>query len=66
LAKYFNTGDGAVAKIVENNLVFRLSKIVKDDDPDNEQFIDEDMLANLEQVVQEIAGISIVVEIVTE
>ena len=55
-----------MAKILENNLVFRLSKIVKDDDPDNEQFIDEDMLANLEQVVQEIAGISIVVEIVTE
>jgi len=55
-----------VAKIVETNLIVKFSKIVKDNESAKQDILDADMLENLEQVIQEIVGSSIVVEIIEE
>ena len=53
-----------MAKIVEDVLVIKFSKIVKDSDADNGGLVGADVQAALEQVAQELVGESIVVEVV--
>ena len=51
-----------MAKLVENVLVIKLSKLVKDSDPVSDIVTDEVQLA-LEQVTQELAGEGVLVEV---
>jgi hypothetical protein len=53
-----------MAKIVEDVIVVKFSKIVKDSDTDNGGLISNDIQQALEQVAQELAGDSVVVEVV--
>ena len=53
-----------MAKIVEDVLVVKFSKIVKDSETDNSKLINADIQAALEQVAQELVGESVVVEVV--
>ena len=53
-----------MAKIVEDILVVKFSKIVKDSDTDNGGLVGTDIQAALEQVAQELVGESVVVEVV--
>jgi len=55
-----------VAKIIENNLVVKFSKIVREDFVSKEKILDDDTLANLEQVIQELVGPSVIVELIEE
>lgn len=55
-----------MAKIVEHNLVVKFSKIVREDVVSKEKMLDDDTLANLEQVIQEIVGPSVIVELIEE
>jgi len=52
-----------MAKIVEDVLVVKFSKIVKDSDTDNGGLINNDIKAALEQVVEELVGPGIIVEV---
>ena len=52
-----------MAKIVEDVLVVKFSKIVKDSDTDNGGLIGADVQAALEQVAQELVGDGIIVEV---
>jgi hypothetical protein len=53
-----------MAKIVEDVLVVKFSKIVKDSDTDNGGLVGPDVQAALEQVAQELVGDAVVVEVV--
>ena len=53
-----------MAKIVEDVLVIKLSKIVKDNDTDESKIASPEVQAALEQVVQELVGNSVVVEVI--
>lgn len=53
-----------MAKIVEDVLIVKFSKIVKDSDADNSGLISSDIQTALEQVAQELVGESVVVEVV--
>lgn len=53
-----------MAKIVEDVVLIKLSKIVKDNDKDSANVANQEILAALEQVAQELAGDGIVVEVV--
>jgi hypothetical protein len=53
-----------MAKIVEDILVVKFSKIVKDLDTDNGGLVGADIQAALEQVAQELVGEAVVVEVV--
>lgn len=53
-----------MAKIVEDVVVIKLSKIVKDNDKDSASLANPEILAALEQVAQELVGDGIVVEAV--
>lgn len=53
-----------MAKIVEDVLVVKFSKIVKDNDTDNGGLVNDDIQAALEQVAQELVGAAVVVEVV--
>jgi hypothetical protein len=54
-----------MAKIQEEIVVIRLSKLVKDTD-DTGQLTDSDFSQNVEALVQELVGESVVVEVVKE
>ena len=51
-----------VAKIHEEVVVVKVSKLVKNND-DQESLVNDDMLAALEQVAQELLGDSVIVEV---
>ena len=51
-----------MAKMISDAVVIQVSKLVKDDAP-GEQIVSADVLATLEQVVQELVGESILVEV---
>lgn len=51
-----------MAKIVEDVVVIKFSKIVKDNEKENSEIASPETLAALEQVAQELAGEGIVVE----
>lgn len=53
-----------MAKIVEDVVVIKFSKIVKDSESDKTEIASKETLAALEQVAQELAGDGIVVEAV--
>ena len=53
-----------MAKIVEDVVVIKFSKIVKDSEADKTEIAGSEVLAALEQVAQELAGEGIVVEAV--
>ena len=53
-----------MAKILEQTLTIKLSKLVKDDD--YSKVSTEDLVASLESIVQELVGSNIVIEIETE
>ena len=55
-----------MAKIVEDILVVKFSKIVKDSDADNSGLVNNDIKSALEQVAQELVGDGIVVEVVND
>jgi hypothetical protein len=62
--KYSRNGVFFMAKIVEDILVVKFSKIVKDSDTDNSGLVGQDVQAALEQVAQELVGEAVVVEVV--
>jgi len=51
-----------MAKIVEDVVLIKFSKIIKDNEKDSVVIASQDTLAALEQVAQELAGEGIVVE----
>jgi hypothetical protein len=53
-----------MAKILEDVLVIKFSKIVKDSDTDNGGLVGVDIQTALEQVAQELVGEAVVVEVV--
>lgn len=53
-----------MAKIVEDVLIVKFSKIVKDSDTDNGGLVNNDIKTALEQVAQELVGDAVVVEVV--
>jgi hypothetical protein len=53
-----------MAKIVEDVVIIKFSKIVKDNDTEVSGIANSDIQAALEQVAQELAGDSVVVEVV--
>ena len=52
-----------MAKIVEDVVIVKFSKIVKDSDAENGGLINSDVQAALEQVAQELVGDTVVVEV---
>lgn len=52
-----------MAKIIEDVVVLKFSRIVKDKDTDPEPVVSNDTLSALMQVAQELAGDSVVVEV---
>lgn len=53
-----------MAKIVEDVLIIKLSRIVKDNATDGTSIVGPDVQSALESVVQELVGDSVVVEVV--
>ena len=53
-----------MAKIVEEVLVVKFSKIVKDNEADSANLLSDYIASALEQVSQELVGESIIVEVV--
>ncbi len=53
-----------MAKIVEEVLVVKFSKIIKDSESDTASLLSDEIQAAIEQVAQELVGDSIVVEVV--
>ena len=51
-----------MAKLIEEVVIIKLAKLVKDNDS-TDQIISEDMQVALEQVVQELAGDGVLVEV---
>lgn len=54
----------SMAKIVEDVIIVKFSKIVKDSDEDKGGLVGNDVKAALEQVAQELVGEAVVVEVV--
>lgn len=52
-----------MAKIIEQRVVITLSRIVKDSADEIENLVNQDFKENVEAVVQELVGSSVVVEI---
>lgn len=52
-----------MAKIVEEVIVVKFSKIVKDSDDDSAEILNSEIEQAIEQVAQELAGEAIVVEV---
>jgi hypothetical protein len=55
-----------MAKIVEDILIIKFSKIVKDSESAGSNIASNDIQAALEQVAQELVGDAIVVEVIKE
>jgi len=52
-----------MAKIVEDIVVIKFSRIVKDNDHDPEPAVSNDSISALEQVAQELVGQHVIVEV---
>jgi len=52
-----------MAKIVEDIVVIKFSRIVKDNDQDPDPAVSNDNIYALEQVAQELVGQSVIVEV---
>jgi len=55
-----------MAKIIEDIIIIKLSKLVKDNEQDHAGFLSDDALASLEVVVQELVGSNVIVEVATD
>lgn len=55
-----------MAKIVEDVIVIKFSRIVRDDAADSGTLVNDEMRSALEGVAQELAGQSVVVEVLDE
>jgi hypothetical protein len=55
-----------MAKIVEELIIIKLSKLVKDNEQSRSHTVNNDMLASLEAVVQELIGSDVIVEVSTD
>lgn len=55
-----------MAKIAETAFVVKASKLLKDSDPDFNEVLNEEVIAQLEAVIQELAGADTLVEIIKE
>lgn len=58
-----------MAKIEEQIIAFKFSRLVKDTNSnksESENFLNKDLLKNLEQVAQELLGDNIVVELISD
>ena len=53
-----------MAKVIEENLVIRVSKLVRDSS--EESLVPDEALRNLEQVTQELLGDTVIVEVKSE
>ena len=54
-----------MAKIIEDTVLIRFSKIARDSEDDEQVLVSEEIETALEQVAQELAGSGIVVEVVS-
>ena len=52
-----------MARLVEEAIVIKMSKLVRDSDKDVHQIINETVLENLEAVLKELAGDDVLVEL---
>lgn len=52
-----------MAKVKENIIVIRLSRLVKDSDNQESSLVSEDVTDNIEAIVQELVGDSVIVEV---
>lgn len=55
-----------MAKIQEQMIVIKLSRLVKDSEADNGHIVNDEVLAGLEAVAQELVGDGVVVETITD
>lgn len=55
-----------MAKIQEQMIVIKLSKLVKDSEDAGAQIANEEVLAGLEAVAQELVGDGVIVETITD
>lgn len=52
-----------MAKIVEDIVIIKLSKLVKDNDSDPAPVINNEQVSAIEQVTQELVGDSVIIEV---
>jgi len=62
--KYSNNTEIIMAKIVEDMVAIKLSKIAKDDAPAGQSIITDEIASQLEAVAQELVGEAVIVELV--
>lgn len=55
-----------MAKIVEDIVVIKFSKLVKDSTQDTDPIVTNDQVLALEQVAQELAGDNVVIEVLRD
>lgn len=55
-----------MAKIAETVFVVKASKLLKDSDPDFNDVLTQELIAQLEAVIQELAGADTLVEIIKD
>lgn len=55
-----------MARIVDQLVVVKLSKLLKDSDADQSSLVNDDQLQAIEAVVQELAGPQVVVELAAD
>lgn len=55
-----------MAKIQEQNIIFTVSKLVKNDDNSNEGLVSQDTIDSLQSVAEELLGDGVVVEVVVQ
>lgn len=55
-----------MAKIIEDIVIIKLSKLVKDNEETHTGFLNADALGSLEVVVQELVGSHVIVEVATD
>jgi hypothetical protein len=55
-----------MARLHEQVLVLKISKLIKDRDTEVESLVDGDFIANAEAVLQELVGDSCIIEVVSD
>jgi hypothetical protein len=65
LAKYHN-GEQKMAKIQEDIVIIKFSKIIKDNNTDPDPVINNEQVYALEQVAQELVGESVIIEVLRD
>jgi hypothetical protein len=65
LAKYYN-GEQNMAKIQEDIVIIKFSKIIKDNNVDPDPVINNEQVYALEQVAQELVGDAVIIEVLRD